>query len=154
MNGSEKPAKVRVYLVVRDGFRAYSYSGLQFARPTDEESGQPSAVPVRAFASQEKAAEYASQLDEELRATFPPPLFAGNEDDDDSPSFAAVLAAKLKALGLPAIKFSKQTYEHGRQFREWWAANAGNMTAEHKAALWEPFAKLTFHRVKATDLEG
>jgi hypothetical protein len=148
---TKKAAGVTVFLVVRDAFDAHDYDGIYLDRPTNEEGRRVSVVPVRAFATKAAAAAFAKQCDEDIRRTFPPPLFAGI--DDDKP-FTAVLAALLKKLGLPAVKFGKEPFNHGREFRQWWAENAKNMSAEQKAALWEPFAGMTFHRVKQVELEG
>ena len=148
----KKPAKAKVYLVVRDGFDAYDYDGISYERPTDDE-GDRSLVPVRAFADKKAATEYARQLDEEVRATFPPSLFVGS-DDDDAPPPGKALVAKVKELGLPKFKPGKFEYETGKLFRKWWAANVKGMSAEQRAALWEPLAGLSFHHVKTIDLEG
>ncbi len=150
---AKKAKGVRMYLVLRDAFDANDYDGLHFERPTNDDGKRVSVVPVRAFATRKAAVEYARQLDAEVRADFPPPLFA-TDDDDDRPSLAAVVTVKLAELGLPPIKFGKQGYEHGRQFCEWWAKHAADLSAAKKAALWEPFAEMTFHRVKQIDVEG
>jgi hypothetical protein len=151
---NKKPKSVKMFLVVRDCFDANPYDGLHFDRPTDDNGERVSVVPVRAFATRKAATEYARQLDAEVRADFPPPLFSDDDDDDDRPALAVVVTAKLKELDLPAIKFAKESYKHGEQFRKWWAEWAWDMTAEQKAALWEPFAGMTFHRVKQIDVEG
>lgn len=154
---ARKPKSVKMFLVVRDCFDANPYDGLHFDRPTDDDGKRVSVVPVRAFATRKAATEYARQLDAEVRADFPPPMFAGeeeNDEDDDLPSLAVVVTAKLKELGLPLIKFGKEAYKHGEQFRKWWAEWAWDMTAEQKAALWEPFAGMTFHHVKPIEVEG
>ena len=152
-----KPGKVRMYLVLRDAFDANPYSGVHFYRPTNEDGDRDNRVPVRAFATRKAAQEHARQLDAELRATFPPPLFAEDDepdDDDTRPSLPNLLTTKLKELSLPEIKFAKEEYKHGEQFREWWTEHASDMSAEQRAALWEPFADRTFHSVKKIEVEG
>jgi hypothetical protein len=160
MSKAKKPAKrkpksVRMFLVVRDAFDANPYDGVHFQRPTDDDGKRVSVVPVRAFATRKAATEHARQLDAEVRASFPPPLFADDDydpDADERPSLAKLVTAKLKELGLPAIKFAKEEYKHGEQFRTWWAEWAWDMNAEQKAALWEPFADRRFHHVKQIEV--
>jgi hypothetical protein len=152
----KKPKSVKMFLVVRDAFDANPYDGLHFDRPTDDNGERVSVVPVRAFATRKAANEYARQLDAEVRVEFPPPLFTMDDGngEEDHPPLAPAVTAKLKELGLPAIKFGKDAYKHGEQFRAWWAEWAWDMTAEQKAALWEPFAGMTFHGVTQIDVEG
>lgn len=165
MSKAKKPAtkkaakKLRntpMFLVLRDCFDANPYDGVHFNRPTNDDGERDNRVPVRAFATRKAANEYARQLDEELRASFPPPMFAGDDDPDEGerPSLASVVSAKLKQLRLPPIKFAKEMHKHGEQFREWWSENAADMSAEQKAALWEPFVDMTFHSVKQIEVEG
>lgn len=146
--------KPKAYLVVRVGFEVFQYLGRlpQVVPVSNDHDDRPAEVPVRAFATREAAEEHARQRDAEIRATFPPPLFADHGEGEDA--FAARLAERVTALGLPPIKLAKQAFEHGRQFREWWAEHAADMSHEQRAALWEPFAHLTFHRVKEIELEG
>lgn len=149
---ADQSAKVRVYLVLRDGFDANDYDGVHYYRSTGDD-GEPSLVPVKAFATRKAANEYARQLDADIRSTFPIPLLAEEDRQADTKPFAVALVAKLKELGIPPIKFGKDEYEHPKQFREWWAKHAKDMSAAQKAALWEPFEGMTFHRVQAVELE-
>lgn len=149
----KKPQKVTMYLVVRDCFDASPYDGISYPRPTNDDGERESVVPVRAFATKKDAEEYARQCDEEVQLTFAPPLFTG-EDTDDENTFGAKVAATVKALGLPAFQPGKYDYESGERFRKWWAEHAADMSHEQRAALWEPFAGMTFHRVKEIELEG
>lgn len=154
MSKAKKPtAKRKVFLVVREALDASDYDGVRYHPPSDDD-GEKSYVPVRGFATRKAANEYARHLDAEIRATFAPPLLAETEEENDGKAFAVAVNAKLKELGLPACRFGKQDYDHPKQFRLWWAANAASLSAEQRAALWEPFAGMTFHTVKQVDVEG
>lgn len=152
-----KPASTKrtVFLVVRAGLSVSQYRGRlpQYQPDTGSHVDIAAEVPVRAFATNAAAAAYAHVLDAEVRDAFPPPLLAAVFGRDDAAARQAI-ADKVKALGLPTIKFGKQpAYEYPEQFRKWWAENAVDMSAEQKAALWEPFAGMTFHSVKQVEVE-
>lgn len=144
------PKPVRVYLVVRRAFSAGTYEGLSYGTP-ETDDGHPNDVPVRAFANKGDAMRFARELDDEIRRTFPPPLFGGEDDDDNA---GPRIATAVAALGLPAFKGGVYNYLSGRRFGEWWAKHAADLSAEQKAALWEPFQGMTFHQVKQVEVEG
>lgn len=152
-NTTTPAQKTKVFVVVRDTFDASEYHRLHFNRPTNSEGERNNGVPVRAFATKQAANDYAEVLDDEIRRTFPPSLFFC-EDTDGEDTFGPKLAMLVQSLSLPPFKPGKYDYESGKLFREWWAENAPNMSAEQKAALWEPFAEMTFHHVKEIELEG
>jgi hypothetical protein len=151
---AKKAAKTRtIYLVVRDAFGMTDYDGVHAVREYDDEQ-ELSEVPVRAFSGRKAAVEHARQLDEEVRATFPPPFLVDDDSEGLTKQLVAALVAKVKAADLPAIQFGTDAFDHPKQFREWWSENVADMSHEQRVALWEPFAAVTFHRVKEIDLEG
>jgi hypothetical protein len=112
-------------------------------------------VPVRAFAKKADAEAYARELDAEVRAHIPLPLLAEVIDRFDRLTDNA-LSTRLPALlaehGMPPITFGRRPI--GVEFREWWAKHAADLSADQRAALWEPFAGMTFHWVKQIEVEG
>ncbi len=144
------PTKVRVYLVVRQAFEGSDYEGTHYPKARSD-GDDPNEVPVRAFASETAADDFAQELDADLRATFPPPLFACDDDDDNA---GPRVEAAVAALGLPEFKGGKYNCDSGPRFVKWWAKHAANLNAEQRAALWQPFAGMTFHRVRTVEVEG
>jgi hypothetical protein len=151
-----KVAKKVVFVVMRRGFEASSYRNElpQYLPVTGSHVDIEAEVPVRAFTNRAEALSYARLLDDEVRASFPPPLLTEAKDDDERENPFPQMAKRASELGLPPIKLGKENYNHPTQFREWWAAHAKDMSAEQKAALWEPFVGLTFHHVREIELEG
>jgi hypothetical protein len=137
-----------VYLVERAACTALDYGGMvRYSISSGDEEEGPSHVPVRAFADKAAAEACRKELEAEARRDLPPALFTWDDVPKD-------LAAKLAALGLTPPKFTGPDYNHGEQFRKWWAAHAADVTPEQRAAVWALFKGVKFYRVTETTLEG
>lgn len=110
---------------------------------------EPRVVPVRAFATRKAAEAFVREQDIEALATLAPPWLV-----ELAPDAIERVAEVLAAHGLPPIAPAHRGEHPGRTFHLWWATHAKDLSAEQKAALWEPFAGLTFHHVKEIELEG
>lgn len=134
-----------VYLVERAAYKAWDYGGtIQYAASEGDEGA--SFVPVRAFADKRAAEACRAELEAEARRDLPPAVFAC-----DVPKG---LAAKLKTIGATPPKFTGPDYNHGEQFRKWWADHAADLTPAQRAEVWDAFKGVAFYRVTETTLEG
>jgi len=151
-----KAAKATVFVVMRTGFEVTSFRGTlpQVYPVTGSHTNVIAEVPVRGFATRKAATAFARQLDDEVRASFPAALLTEAGGRNESEKLLPQVAKRANELKLPPIKLGKEKYNHPTQFREWWSKHAADLSAEQKAALWEPFAGMTFHHVNEIELEG
>jgi hypothetical protein len=140
-----KARKGTVHVVERVAYRAWDYDVLHYA-PCYAHEGD-SFVPVAAFADEAKAEACRDALEADAKASLPPALFCDEIKIPDK------LSARLKKLGLTPPKFSKQSYDQGKQFRRWWAEHAAEITPEKQAAIWELFSDIVLYRVRAMELQ-
>jgi hypothetical protein len=150
--GKRLPKWPTTFLVVRQALGVRAHFGLEFAAVHGSYDDRPRDVPVRAFATRKRAEAFARELDAELRATFPMPLLM--EAMGEFVELTHWLPRFLSEQGLPPIEFSKERYPNAKKFRSWWAKHAGELSAEQRAALWQPFAGRRFHCVREIELEG
>lgn len=136
-----------VFLVVRTAYTlGYGAAIYPIVGVYDDE---PRVVPVRAFATRKAAMAFAREQDAEAVETLPPPLLA-----ELVPDLLERVAKVLAAHGLPPVAPARRGAHPGRTFHVWWAEHAKDLSAAQKAALWEPFAGMTFHSVRQIELEG
>ena len=137
-----------VYLVERAAVNAWGdEQTLHYSVSSGDEEEGPSHVPVRAFADKAAAQACRRELEAEARRDLCPALFAGYE-------LPGGLATEIKAAGLTPPKLTGPAYNHGGQFRKWWAAHAADMTPQQRTAVWKLFKGVSFYRVTETTLEG
>ncbi|HET6573016.1 MAG TPA: hypothetical protein VFG68_05395 [Fimbriiglobus sp.] len=134
-----------VYLVERAAYTAWGYGGAIQYTASASDDGE-SFVPVRAFADKSAAEACRAELEAEARRELCPALFANELPKD--------LTAKLKAAGATPPKFTGPDYNHGEQFRKWWADHAADLTPAQRAAVWDLLDDVTFYRVTEMTLEG
>jgi hypothetical protein len=135
-----------VYLVERAAYSAGDHDETPQYYASGGDEG-PSYVPVRAFADKAAAQACRRELEAEARRDLCPALFAGYE-------LPGGLATEIKAAGLTPPKLTGPAYNHGGQFRKWWAAHAADMTPQQRVAVWNLFKGVSFYRVTETTLEG
>lgn len=143
--------KQKLFLVVRQAIDSYESRGLEFTQVHGSYDDKPREVPVRGFAKRSDAEAFAHELEAELRASFPFPPFVGMAARLPLPEWLPQLLAER---GLPPIQLTKAGYHQDAEFRRWWTDNAADLSAQQKAALWEPFAEVRFHHIREIELEG
>lgn len=140
----ERKASQTLYLVERAAFRAYNYSGLNYAQCGNDEGD--SYTPVRAFSDESSAEAFRASLEAEARATLSPALFASYE-------IPVHLTTRIEVLGLPPLKLHAKSHDQAKEFREWWAAHATEITPEQQSAIWELFENMSIYRVSKKTLK-
>lgn len=142
-----KPKGKTVYLVVRLALTLGHNGSIYPCHGTYDEDARE--VPVRAFASQRAAEQFAYEQNAECCRVLTPPLLQELTGLPDEP-----INELLLEMDLPPIPPPRRGEHPGRGFHRWWAEHAANLSTKQRKSLEGMFSAAVFHTVRPVRVEG